>query len=126
MEASTFEVAFLTDPVGPKALPYLAAVVFLAAGARLVLRPDDAPSWPARAVGLRMVGAVGAFVVYALTLAPFGFWLSTTVVMGLLSGLFGGPARRGWAVGAVFAAALWVLFVNVLGLPLPVGALWTR
>ena len=40
-EATTFDVLFLTDPVGPKALPLLSAVIFVGAAPPLVspIRP---------------------------------------------------------------------------------------
>ncbi len=73
-----------------------------------------------------MAGATGTFVVYALALAPLGFFTATTAAVGTLSLLFGGPPKRAFAAAAVLAAAMWFGFVYVLGLPLPLGALWTR
>ena len=46
LEARGFTVDFLTDPLGPKALPLFGAAM-LAGGALLVLlRPEPSPSWP--------------------------------------------------------------------------------
>ena len=39
LEARTFNVAFMTDPVGPKALPFLVAAALAAAGVRLMASP---------------------------------------------------------------------------------------
>ena len=125
-EASTFTVGFMTDPVGPKALPYLSAFVFVVAGALLAWRPGAGPVWPARALVARMAGATAAFLVYAALLAPIGFFTATTAVVGTLSVLFGGPPRKAFAAAALLAAAMWFGFVYGLGLPLPMGALWTR
>ncbi|MGD8321425.1 MAG: tripartite tricarboxylate transporter TctB family protein [Gemmatimonadota bacterium] len=123
-EASTFEVAFLTDPVGPKALPYLAAAIFVVAGAVLLTRPGVRRSWPRRGVLLRMGGAVVAFGAYAAVLAPLGFTVSTTLAVGTLSVLFGGPWRRSFGAALTLSVVLWYLFVWVLGLPLPLGSVW--
>lgn len=126
LEASTFEVAFLTDPIGPKALPYLTAAVLMVAGVGLLVRPGVAVGWPEPAVRGRVAGAAGAFLAYAVLLAPVGFFGSTTAVVTALSWLYGGPPGRSAAAAAAIAGALWLLFVVLLGLPLPVGTLWTR
>ncbi|HSM03800.1 MAG TPA: tripartite tricarboxylate transporter TctB family protein [Longimicrobiales bacterium] len=126
LEASTFEVAFLTDPVGPKALPYLAAGLLVATGAWLALRPGSDPDWPPRRPALRMAGAVAALLGYAALLAPMGFVTATSAAVAALSVLFGAPVRKAVAAAVVVSLVLWVGFVQVLGLPLPLGSLWIR
>jgi putative tricarboxylic transport membrane protein len=125
LEATTFEVAFLTDPVGPKALPLVAAVILVTAGAALLVRPRASSPWPSAPVLARMAGATGVFLAYALVLEPAGFVLATTGTVAALSLLFGASWPK--SVGAAFALSvvLWYLFVWVLGLPLPMGLLWT-
>lgn len=123
-DASTFEVAFLTDPVGPKALPYLAAFIFVVSGALLAIRPGTPRSWPGRTVLLRMSGAVVAFGMYAAILQPLGFTVATTLTMTVLSLLFGGPWKRSLAAALTLSVVLWYLFVWILGLPLPLGGVW--
>lgn len=125
-KASTFDVAFLTDPVGPKALPYLAAALLLATGARMALRPGPAADWPDRGPALRMAGAVATLLAYAALLPSLGFFTATTGAVSALSLLFGAPRRKAVASAAGLAAVLWVGFVYVLGLPLPLGTLWIR
>jgi putative tricarboxylic transport membrane protein len=125
-EASTFDVAFLTDPVGPKALPWLAASLLLVTGGRIALRPGPAADWPARGPILRMVGAVATLLAYALLLATLGFFGATTGALTALSLLFGASFRKALGAAAGLAALLWVGFVYVLGLPLPLGTLWIR
>ena len=125
-EASTFEVAFLMDPVGPKAMPYLVAAILTAAGLRLMLRADRAVQWPPASVLRRMAAAAAAFLVYAGALPFVGFFLSTTAVVAVLAMLYGAPRRWAILTAGLLAGALWMLFVVVLGLPLPVGDLWMR
>ena len=57
LEASTFDVLFLTDPVGPKAMPYLVAALLVGTGLALALRPGPDPPWPDRKTLIRMGGA---------------------------------------------------------------------
>jgi putative tricarboxylic transport membrane protein len=124
LEATTFDVRFLTDPVGPKALPMLVAVIFVFAGARAALLPDHVAEWPDRAVLVKLVGAAAAFLLYPLALPVLGFFTSTTLVVASLSWLYGAPLSYGAAAAAALSGALWLLFVRVLALPLPIGSLW--
>ncbi len=124
-EASTFKVAFLTDAVGPKALPYLSAAILVGAGAMLAARPGPGTEWPAPSTRVRMAAAAGAFLFYAAVLPVLGFFVSTTLTVASLSILFGGPPVRSAAAAAALSAVLWYLFVWALRLPLPFGSLWT-
>lgn len=125
-EASTFEVAFMTDPVGPKALPYVVAVALMVAGITAMVRPRESPEVPGRPTSLRVVGAVLAFLAYAPALPFLGFFTSTTLVVTVLALLCRGPAMRALAAAALLSGGLWLLFVRALSLPLPVGELWIR
>lgn len=152
LEATTFDVAFPTDPLGPKAFPMVAAVLLALGGLALVrsaradrvkadgMEADGAEAGAGRGVAGSDGGETGAdgpepgaarrialgtasFVVYAFLLAPLGFVLATTLEFAVLARLFGGPAGRGAAAGLVFALLLYALFVYGLGLPLPLGIL---
>lgn len=123
-EAMTFHVTFLTDPVGPKALPLLSALIFVGAGVALLVRPGTPVAWPTPPVLVRMTGAVAAFGVYAALLSPLGFVVATTATVAALSLLFGGPPRKSVAAAVTLSVVLWYLFVWVLGLTLPLGTLW--
>ncbi len=126
LEATTFDVAFLTDPVGPKALPLFVAVTLALAGASMLARPREGVGLPPRSAAIRMAGAAGAFLIYAAVLPWIGFYLATTLVVAALAVLYRGPAKGGLAAGLVLTTVLWLLFVILLALPLPVGELWTR
>jgi len=126
LEATTFDVAFLTDPVGPKALPMLVAVLCVLAGVHATLDPPPIRGWSDRGTALRVAGAAVAFALYAPALPVLGFFVATTVVVGALARLYGAPLRHGVPAAAALAATLWLLFVQLLALPLPIGSLWTR
>jgi len=126
MEATTFDVAFMTDPVGPKALPALVAVILFSAGAGVFTRPRIRVELPPAATARRMALAGLAFLAYGLLLPWLGFFLSTSLVVTVLGLLFGGPRRGSTIAGVSLAATLWLLFVVLLSLPLPIGDLWIR
>ena len=125
LEAWTFRVAFLTDPLGPRALPLLVAGILVLCGVLLVRKPGPEPVWPRAAGLLRGAGGAVVFLLYSVLMEPLGFGLGTVgAVMGL-GVLFGGPPKQAALVGVVVAAVLWVLFVPLLGIPLPLGWLFT-
>lgn len=123
-EATTFDVLFRTDPVGPKALPLLAAAVFVGSGVFLAARPGRGGTWPPRPVLLRMAAATAAFGVYAALIAPLGFVVATTFTVSALSMLFGAPWKKAVGAALTLSVVLWYLFVWVLGLLLPLGSVW--
>jgi putative tricarboxylic transport membrane protein len=126
LEATTYDVLFMTDPVGPKALPLLVAAILVIAGLSALFRPRPSVSLPDRPTIVAMAGAVAAFLVYT-TLLPFlGFFIATTLVVLALSLLYQGPLVPSLAAALALSGALWLLFVALLSLPLPIGSLWIR
>lgn len=125
-EATTFDVGFMTDPVGPKALPMLVGAILVAAGLVALARPHAVVGLPGRRTTLRMAAATAAFLLYAATLPALGFFTATTLVVTALSLLYRGPVLPSVAAAAALSAGLWLLFVELLSLPLPVGDLWIR
>jgi hypothetical protein len=63
-------------------------------------------------------------MLYALALSWLGFVVATSVEVTVLATLFGGPLRRGAVMGVAYTLVLYLLFVVVLGLSLPIGSLF--
>lgn len=126
LEATTFDVAFMTDPVGPKALPYLVGLTLVIAGLRTAIQGEVPESIPSGRVLRKLMWAVAAFLAYSLALDVIGFVVSTALVVAALSHLYGAPPKKGMAAATLFSVSLWALFVYVLALPLPIGSLWMR
>lgn len=125
-EATTFRVGFPTDPLGPAAFPYVAALLLALGGLALLMEggwgsvePDPEEPRPASS-GHRVLLCALTFAGYALCLPVLGFIPATTGAFGALAVLFGGRVRPGLLAGAAFSVALFALFVWGLGLPLPV------
>lgn len=121
VESRSFTVGFLTDPLGPKALPLLAGSLVGLGGLHLLIRPDPAMGWPGPGARARLVWAAVSFLAYAALLSFLGFVVATTVEMTVLSLVFGGKPVRSAVGAALFAGALYVVFGYLVGLPLPVG-----
>ena len=126
VEATTFDVGFLTDPVGPKALPFLVAGMLLVSGVGTFVHPAPAGHAPGHPAALRMAAAVVAFLLYAVALPWLGFFLSTSLVVATLGFLFGGRPAQSCAFAVLLSTVLWLLFGSALALPLPIGDLWVR
>ncbi len=139
LESLSFIPSFQTDPLGPKAFPLVSALLLAAGASWTVFRPArppapaEAQTQPDEAEALSdgseaLPGAVwlaaGSFVAYALLLEPLGFFTATLAEFVALSLLFGGHALRSALTGAVFVGALYLLFVQGLGLALPIGSLF--
>lgn len=123
LEARTFRVAFLTDPLGPRALPLLVAVMLAGCALVLLRKPGPDPRWPGRAGLVRAVGGAAVFALYGLLLEALGFGVATTGAVAGLGVLFGGAPLRSLLSGVAVSTALWILFVLALGIPLPLGTL---
>jgi putative tricarboxylic transport membrane protein len=124
VQGRTFRVAFLTDPLGPRALPWLVAGMLGGAAVVLIRRPGPEAVWPRRAGLLRAAGGAAVFFLYGLLLTPLGFGTTTAAAVAGMGILFGGPPLRSLASGLVVTGALWLLFVFALGIPLPIGTLF--
>lgn len=125
-EATTFRVAFPTDPLGPAAFPYLAALLLALGGLALLteggwgsVEPDPEEARPTFS-GHRVLLCALSFVGYALLLPVLGFVPATTGAFAAMAVLFGGRLRPGLLAGLAFSGVLFLLFVRVLGMPLPV------
>lgn len=139
-EAVTFRVRFLTDPLGPRGFPFLAAGLLLVAGAALAWRPQGAGVADAavevggseadlgrgsegRRIPPSLLLAAG-LLAYAFAIPWLGFVTSTMLVLFVTALLFGGPPRPAVAGSGILALGLWLLFDRALGVYLAPGMVW--
>lgn len=140
LEASSFDVMFMTDPVGPKAAPLFAALLLALAGGGLLVQgggrvnanhaggaTDDSEARDDRhqRQAWRVAGAAAVLVLYAGVMDFLGFVVATTLCVAAVGRLMGAPPVRALASAFLLSAGLWYLFVWGLRLPLPLGGLWT-
>lgn len=127
--ARKFTVGFLVDPVGPRALPYLVAGIFVVGGVSLLVRRNPAPEGGSAPAGppaglASQCLCAGALLLYAATIPLLGFLVSTVLATGALSRLFGGRWLAGLGVGLALGLGLYGLFAYGFGLDLPSGSLF--
>jgi putative tricarboxylic transport membrane protein len=116
----------LADAVGPGGLPKAYAAVLGALAVGLVAR-GRGPGGPGPEVSarllLRVAGLLGLGIAYLVAVPWIGY---PAGIAGLIVGTTyyqgGRLDRRVLMVGAAGAAVLWLLFAQVLGIPLPAGA----
>jgi putative tricarboxylic transport membrane protein len=120
-----FVTSFPTDPLGPRAFPLLSAALLLIAALGVARRPGPPPPWPERATLRRQAVMVALLGSYALLVGPIGFLPTTTLVLAGLARLFGARTLPGVLAAVLMTAGLWALFGLVLGMPLPVGSLFS-
>lgn len=124
-QARSFDVGFMADPIGPKAMPFIIAAFMFLFSLYLVIRPDPEPDWPVRRVWVNKGLVLLSFVLYAYALVPLGFLLSTTLQVTFLAVMFKGKIWKGLAAAVVASLVLYSIFVLLLGIPLPVGKIWS-
>jgi putative tricarboxylic transport membrane protein len=120
--ASSYE-AMIGDPLGPAVFPLVVAIPFGLFSLYLILRPDPEPDWARGRPLLMQVLSVLTLLLYAWLLEPLGFIVSTFIAVVVLGWLLGARLGQAGAGGAGIAVGLYLLFNNLLGLPLPAGLL---
>lgn len=124
--ATAIPVSLLSDAVGPGGVPLMIAALTAGAGAVLILRtalvgPGEAKEQPDH---LRAAGLLGLLVLYVLAIPMLGYPLALGLLAAAVAWFGGarGPTLGLFAVG--LAAFFWLMFVAVLGIPFPTGALF--
>lgn len=111
---------------GAALFPFLTAVFIAGCGVTLLLAPGDAqPNWPTGAVRAKLVGSLGALVLYVILVPIIGFAIASAIFLATLIGWWG--KYRPWVaalIGGGIAGAMYVVFTLLLEVPLP-AAFWS-
>jgi putative tricarboxylic transport membrane protein len=127
------------DPLGKLGLPYVIGFSLIILGGVLVVRRlrtwreetsntvydegvEDEAGHPASAARAMAIG--GGTVAYAFLLPPVGFLIGTPIF--IILGLYLMRVRNRWLLGVtpiVFTLVVFIVFSQLLGVPLPVGPL---
>lgn len=118
LTAGNYEASF-GDPLGPAAFPQMLAVPAALFSLYMILRPDPDPEWVGGSPAVRQLATLAVLIAYALLLEDLGFVLATALGVTLLGRLLGSGWRKSTISGVVMSVSLFVLFDNLLGLPLP-------
>lgn len=119
--ATSIDLPFLVDPVGPRAFPYIIGGMLLLGGLYPIIRPDSEPHWPNLRAWMEILFAVAVMVAYAMVLRDLGFVVSTAIASGLLSWRLGATPVKAAVAGIGIAVGIYVCFHLILGLSLARG-----
>ncbi len=124
LEARSFQVRFIADPIGPRAFPYILALLLGALGLSLIFARAPSDAEPAPRVDRRPVLGAVSLVAYTFLFPFAGFFVSTSLLMMFLSRLFGSRGLVSFVAPVLFVAGLGFLFTYGLAIPLPIGSLF--
>lgn len=118
------DVPFAYEPVGPKAFPFILAVLMAACSVILLARPDGDVEWPQ----MPLLGKGAVLVVVLLAYASFfevlGFPLSTAAMVLAVSKIYGGRTIPGMLTGISIGVLCYLIFDRLLQVSLPLGRIW--
>ena len=114
---NTYTVSF-GDVLGPSVCPVIVGVPAMIFAGSLVVFPGGGVQWAGRTHLIRQGIALAVLLAYAWLLKPLGFPLATFGLIAALAATLGGPAVKSIQLGAAMSLWLWVLFDQILGLPL--------
>ena len=124
--AREFRIAFIADPIGPRAFPVGIGILALLAGIALFFSSEGEGEAPLDVFArLRASVLAASLLAYAVLLEPLGFIASTTLETMVLVVLFRGRPLHGLAFGLLTGFALFLLFGYGLSIPLPAGRLFS-
>lgn len=111
------------EVVGPDTFPMILAVALFLSSIALMYKPEANSIWPKGKTLLEIGYAIVALIAYAALMEPLGFILSTMGTVTFLAWRMGGSLKISALVALCAAIGVFLLFNNVLDLPLPLGLL---
>lgn len=114
-------VAGYGDPVGPALFPRLVAIPLGLFALVMIVRPDPQPAWPRADALVRQAVMLGVLFGYPVLIEPLGFPLATTIGAFCLCTILGARWRPASVTSVAIGVGLFVLFDQLLGLPLPLA-----
>ncbi|HEV7308496.1 tripartite tricarboxylate transporter TctB family protein [Ensifer sp.] len=121
---SRIEYAFSSDPLGPRVVPVLLAIILAVLCIFHLRKPGMTEAFPNGQLLAKIIAVPLLLLASALLLEPAGFVASIFLLTLGVGWIFGAPLRLA-LVGAVGQAALWwFVFAYLLDVYLPVGRLF--
>jgi putative tricarboxylic transport membrane protein len=122
VSASQIEYAFSSDPLGPRAFPYLLAAALAICGIWYFLSPGEAEPWPRPDVLRSAVILIAVTTASVALMDHIGFLPAAFIMCACAAYLFGAPPLAAVGVGAAQAVFWFLLFKYALGTYLPSGS----
>ncbi|HEV7321497.1 MAG TPA: tripartite tricarboxylate transporter TctB family protein [Ensifer sp.] len=121
---SRIEYAFASDPLGPRVVPVLLAVILAVLCLFHLRRPGTTEAFPKGPLLAKIVAVPLLLLASALLLEPAGFVASIFLLTLGVGWIFGAPLRLALVGAAGQAALWWFVFAYLLDVYLPLGQLF--
>ena len=121
---ATIEYAFSSDPLGPRAVPVMLAVILGGLSLLYLVWPGTVEAIPTGSALLRVLAIPAILAVSVALFEPIGFAGSTFVLTFATAVVFGAPLKYALP-GAILQTLLWwTVFAYILQVYLPAGAIF--
>lgn len=121
---SLIEYAFSSDPLGPRAMPVMLAILLGFLSLVLLKFPGTAESIPAGALLIKVLAIPVVLIVSVALFEPLGFALSIFLLTVVTGWIFGASVKLSLIGGVCHAALWWFIFSFLLEVYLPTGAVF--
>lgn len=121
---SQIEYAFASDPLGPRVMPVLLAILLGVLCLVYLMRPGTSERFPRGRLLARILAVPALLVTSVLLFEPAGFAISIFVLTTGVGWIFGAPLRLAVAGGVGQALLWWSVFSYLLDVYLPAGSLF--
>lgn len=122
--AITIKVPFAYDPLGPRPVPIVLAILLAFLAVILIVNPQKNDR--SKALFNRQFLHLAAIILfYQVAWSLLGFLLATTISVYLLSRLFNCSWMQGLMTALLVSVCCYGLFNFILKIPLPLGALFS-
>lgn len=121
--ASGIEYAFSSDPLGPRAFPYVLAGVLALCGLWYWMRPGEAEDWPHAGTLMQSALLIAVVATSVVAMPYLGFVVSASVICAFVAWQFGATPFYAILSGLAQGAFWFAIFKYALGTYLPFGSL---
>ena len=111
------------ETVGPNTFPTILAIALALGSLALMFKPEPNSEWPVGKSILEIGYAVVALFAYAFLMEPLGFVISTFFAVTFIAWRMGAKIKPAAVIALGCAIGVFLLFNNLLDLPLPLGLL---
>lgn len=121
---SMIEYAFSSDPLGPRVVPVMLAVLLALLALIYLKYPGTAEGFPTGNSLVRVLAIPATLIVCVALFEPLGFTVSIFLLTAVTGWIFGASPKLS-VIGAIVHAALWwFVFSFLLEVYLPTGAIF--
>lgn len=118
------EYAFASDPLGPRVMPVVLAIILGVLCLFYLRKPGNTESFPTGALLAKTLAVPGLIILAVLLLEPFGFAASIFILTAGVGWIFGASLRKALIGAAGHALLWWFVFSYLLEVYLPKGTLF--